>query len=178
LKSRRKRNRFRAHKSVLLEQICSLIFSGECAPFRKGCVCHARRRQSGFLLNSSNDRRVVGGTSTRSDTSGRQIQNTRHWPVGYLFINLPKPRPGNSLDSICCGMIFRLAFFTPGTRLALELDGCVPSANSPFKRMLAAGRQRPRIGVMLLTYPRIPSSKSLHLLKTLQETKVTAWQKN
>jgi len=163
---------------VLLEPICSLRFSGECAPFRKGCVLHARRRQSGFLLNSSNDRRVVGGISPRSDTPGRQLQKTRHWPVGNLFLNLPKPRPGISLDSNRCGMVSRLAFSMPSTRLALELDGCVASANSPFKRMLTAGRQRPRIGEMSLTSPRIPSSKSLHLRTTLQETKVTAWQKN
>jgi hypothetical protein len=163
---------------VLLEPICSLRFSGECAPFRKGCVLHARRRQSGFLLNSSNDRRVVGGISPRSDTPERQIQKTRHWLVGNLFLNLPEPRPAISLESHSCGMISRLAFSLPSTRLALELDGCVASANSPFKRMLATGRQRSRIGEMSLTYPLTPSSKSLRLWTTFQETKVTAWQKN
>lgn len=93
-----------------------------CSLMRRLFIASAKR-QSGFLLNSSNARRAIDEVSTRSNHFEHSLQVTRSRPAGNLSSDLPQPRPEISTESNRSESFFRLTNSVHSTRLALELDG-------------------------------------------------------
>jgi hypothetical protein len=131
----------------------------------------APQRQSGFLLNRSNDRRVIDGVSTRSKHFERTPQDTRSRPACNLFSDLPEPQPGISTESNRSELLSCLADSVQSTRLALELDGCAALTIHNFKRTFGAkDRHTPRIGANHANDPNTPANEPGISQPLFQET--------
>ncbi len=91
--------------------------------------------QSGFLLNSSNDRRALDGVSPEWDARGRNQQITHPRPVGNLFPDSPNPQPPISTEQIAVGRLTVPLISRKARASLFELDGGLVSRNHIFKRM-------------------------------------------
>ena len=100
--------------------------------------------QSGFLLNSSNDRRALDGVSPNWDARERNLQITHTPPVGNLFTDSPKPRLTISTEQNAVGRLIVSLISRKACASLFELDGGLVSRNSHFKRMLGPGTNRER----------------------------------
>lgn len=90
--------------------------------------------QSGFLLNSSNDRRALDGVSPSWDARGRNLQITHTRPVGNLSLVSPKPQPAISTEQSAVGRLI-VSLISRRERASLfELDGGPFSRNSHFHK--------------------------------------------
>jgi hypothetical protein len=150
------------------------------------CSLQERRRvrapepQSGFLLNSSNDRRALDGVSPNWDARGRNLQITHTRPVGKLFPVSPKPQPTNSTEPNAVGRLI-VSLISRRTHASLcELDGGLLSRNSHFQK-----NAWPRTRQMAWHWEMkssacssTPANKHRVLRPAFQETQVTTWQKN
>jgi hypothetical protein len=130
----------------------------------------APRRQSGFLLKRSNDRRFIDGVSTRSKHFERTLQETRSRPAGNLLYDSPESRPGTT-QSNRSELLSCLADSVQSTRLALELDGCAALTIHNFKRMFGAkDRQKPQMGANQANDPSTQANEPRISQPLFQET--------
>ncbi len=135
------------------------------------------RRQSGLLLNSSNDRRGIGGVSTSSNHFEPPLQDS-HRPAGNLFPDLSKRWPEISTESNRSETYFRLTNPVHSTRLALELDGRAALPLLNFKRTPdALDNQALRAGAGKAIGSALNAIES-PAPPVFQETQVTKCQKN
>jgi len=136
--------------------------------------------QSGFLLNSSNDRRALDGVSPSWDARGRNLQITHTRPVGNLSLVSPKPRPAFSTEQSAVGRLV-VSLISRRERASLfELDGGPFSRNSHFHKNARTGNQQTTWHRELESsaYPFTRASKHQVFRPTFQETQVKTWQKN
>jgi len=103
-------------------------------PDRKVGAFEAPEPQSGFLLNSSNDRRALDGVSPHWDARERNLQITHTRPVGNLFTDSPKPQPTISTEQIAVGRL-AVSLISRRARASLfELDGGLVTRYSHFNK--------------------------------------------
>jgi hypothetical protein len=150
------------------------------------CSLQERRRvralepQSGFLLNSSNDRRALDGVVPNWDARGRNLQITHTRPVGKLFPVSPKPPPTISTEQNSVGRLI-VSLISRRARASLfELDGGLFSRNSQCQ--MNAWPRNPQTAwdreLKLSAYSSTRAHKQQVLRPAFQERQLTTWQKN